>query len=217
MLSPMGWSMMPITMTLVAHNSRPVFDTKNKMMQSDLTMKLKQQVGTSLIEILVSMVVASLGLLGAAKLQSLAINQTTSANSQSFVAIAVDNLSAMMKSNQSFWRDAAFPDPFSISVAAAGAVTGTGAGTLATATKDCTTAADCDQAELAAFDLRAIAADFAASTTAGSFQIQRVGSAAPPLFQVTAQWNEKIMSLGGNSTKYGSGASSSSYQVLMRP
>jgi len=181
--------------------------------------KIKRQLGTSLVEILVSMVVASLGLLGAAKLQSLAINQTTSASSQSFVAIAVDNLSSMMKSNQAYWRNSAFPDPFNISITPGNAtlISGTGAGTLAATTKNCGTAANCDEEELAAFDLRAIASDFATSTTGGGFQIQRVGSALPPVFRVTAQWNEKIMSLGGNSTKYGSGTTASNYQVLMRP
>lgn len=181
--------------------------------------KINQQLGSSLIEILVSMVVASLGLLGAAKLQSLAINQTTSASSQSFVAIAVDNLSSMMKSNQAYWRNSTFPDPFDISVTPGSAtpISGTGAGTLATTTKDCGVATDCNQEELAAFDLRAIASDFATSTTGGGFQIQRVGSVSPPVFRVTAQWNKKIMSLGGNSTKYGSGTTASNYQVLMRP
>ncbi len=178
-----------------------------------------RQTGTSLIEVLIGMVVAALGLMGMARLESLAINQTMNANAQSYAALATENLSAVMKANRAFWSSSALASPFDIRIDQNNAtiIRGTGAGSLSTATKSCQTASDCDPAEVAAFDLRRLAVEMAGFASGGRMEIKRVGTALPPIFQVTVSWNEKAMSLGGNSTKYGAGVSSGRYRILVRP
>ncbi len=182
-------------------------------------MRMTNQKGMSLIEVLVGMVVAALGLMGMARLQSLAINQTLNADAQSYAALATENLSAVMKANRAFWNSGSLASPFEIRIDQNNAtvIRGTGAGSLATATKNCQTASDCDSTEVAAFDLRRLAAEVAGFASAGRMEIKRVGSTLPPVFQVTVAWSEKTMSLGGNSTKYGAGVASSRYRILVRP
>lgn len=60
--------------------------------------------GFTLIEVLVSVVVIAIGLLGIASLQASAIKSTTTASMRSIAAINVQTLVAKMRANNSFWR-----------------------------------------------------------------------------------------------------------------
>ncbi len=177
------------------------------------------QRGTSLIEVLVSMVVATLALLGMAKLQSLSINQTLNADAQSRAALAVENLASMMKANPGFWKSASLPDPMDIVVDSlnATALSGVGADVLVSATRDCQATGSCSTEEMAAFDLHTLGDQLGKMMSGGTMRIQRLGSALPPSFRVVVSWNEKSMTLGGNETRYGAGIATASYQVLVRP
>jgi type IV pilus assembly protein PilV len=61
--------------------------------------------GFSLVEVLVALVVVSVGLLGLAKMESLAVSSTTVAGVRSVVAGQAANLAAMMHANQDFWQN----------------------------------------------------------------------------------------------------------------
>ena len=60
--------------------------------------------GFTLVEVLVSVVVIAIGLLGIASLQASAIKSTSTANMRSIAAINVQTLVAKMRANTSFWR-----------------------------------------------------------------------------------------------------------------
>jgi type IV pilus assembly protein PilV len=61
--------------------------------------------GFSLVEVLVALIVTSVGLLGLAKMESLALTSTTVAGVRSIAAIQVASLAAMMHANQDFWQN----------------------------------------------------------------------------------------------------------------
>ena len=63
-----------------------------------------KQSGFTLVEVLVSVVVIAIGLLGIASLQASAIKSTSTANMRSVAAINVQTLVAKMRANNSFWR-----------------------------------------------------------------------------------------------------------------
>lgn len=66
--------------------------------------------GFSLVEVLVALVVVSVGLLGLAKMESLALSSTTVAGTRSIAAIQAASLAAMMHANQDFWQSSfAYP------------------------------------------------------------------------------------------------------------
>ena len=61
--------------------------------------------GFSLVEVLVALVVVSVGLLGLAKMESLALSSTSVAGVRSVVASQAANLASMMHANQDFWQN----------------------------------------------------------------------------------------------------------------
>jgi len=66
---------------------------------------LSSSQGFSLVEVLVALIVVSVGLLGLAKMESLALSSTSVAGVRSAVASQAANLAAMMHANQDFWQN----------------------------------------------------------------------------------------------------------------
>jgi type IV pilus assembly protein PilV len=65
--------------------------------------------GFTLIEVMVAMVIISIGLLGIAKLQALAYASTGSASARSLVALQVAGLAAAMHADRSYWANGYAP------------------------------------------------------------------------------------------------------------
>ena len=63
----------------------------------------RQQSGFSLIEVMVALTVTSIGLLGLAKMESLALSSTSVASSRSLAAIQAASLAASMHVNPGYW------------------------------------------------------------------------------------------------------------------
>jgi type IV pilus assembly protein PilV len=59
--------------------------------------------GFSLVEVMVALVVASIGLLGLAKMESLALSSTSIAGNRSIAAIQASSLAAAMHANRAYW------------------------------------------------------------------------------------------------------------------
>jgi type IV pilus assembly protein PilV len=60
--------------------------------------------GFSLMEVMVALVVSTVGLLGLAKMESLAISSTSVAGSRSLAAIEASSLAAAMHANPGYWQ-----------------------------------------------------------------------------------------------------------------
>lgn len=71
--------------------------------------------GFSLVEVLVALVVVSIGLLGLAKMQSVALASTTVSGTRSIVAIEAASLAAMMHANPDYWQNNLVPQTTTIS------------------------------------------------------------------------------------------------------
>jgi type IV pilus assembly protein PilV len=119
-----------------------------------------RQRGFSLLEVMVSLVIISVGLLGVAKMQALALTNTSVASMRSLAAIEAASLAATMHENRAYWSSAA-------PAANAGGikVKGTGPGSTPTITAaagltasvDCTSGSAvpyCTSDKLAAYDLQ---------------------------------------------------------------
>jgi type IV pilus assembly protein PilV len=125
--------------------------------------KTSQQRGFTLLEVMVSLMIISVGLLGVAKMQSLALSSTGVASMRSLAAIEAASLAATMHENRAYWTS---PAP----AANAGGIqvtgTGPGASPVITASNTLTTAVDCTSGtvpyctadKLAAYDLQQWAA-----------------------------------------------------------
>jgi type IV pilus assembly protein PilV len=65
--------------------------------------------GFSLVEVMVALVVVSIGLLGLAKMESLALSSTSVAGSRAIAAIEASSLAAAMHANPGYWAAGVAP------------------------------------------------------------------------------------------------------------
>jgi type IV pilus assembly protein PilV len=66
----------------------------------------QRSAGFSLIEVLVSLIIIAVGLLGIAKIQALAYSSTGTASLRSLAAIEASSLASAMRANRSYWTTA---------------------------------------------------------------------------------------------------------------
>ncbi|VWX62445.1 Type IV pilus modification protein PilV [Burkholderiales bacterium 8X] len=104
--------------------------------------------GFSLIEVLVSMLLVAIGLLGVSKMQAAGISNSQIARERSLVSLQASSLAAAMHGNAKFWSEAGV---LSVSLKGSGNIAGSSA-TAFSSTKACTTF--CTESEFAADDLR---------------------------------------------------------------
>jgi len=83
---------------------------------------------------MVALIVVSVGLLGLAKMESLALSSTSVAGSRSIAAIQASSLAAAMHANPGYWAAGAAPATTSISYTSAGVLHITDPGLAAAAT-----------------------------------------------------------------------------------
>jgi type IV pilus assembly protein PilV len=148
--------------------------------------------GFSLIEVLVALVVVSVGLLGIAKMQALAYASTGVASKRSLAAIEASSLASSMHANRTYWATGA------------GAVTVTVNKTVITSTDpalvavtDCTTAgsAPCVPSAVAAYDVQSWVTGLAALLTNDQASIVCATAAVPVTCVITITWSENAVAV----------------------
>src|ERR1700688_2114713 len=107
--------------------------------------------GFSLVEVMVALVVCSIGLLGLAKMESLAISSTSVAGSRSIAAIEASSLASAMHANPGYWAAGLAPASTTVSAAPANNFSTAGACLVAGA-------GSCVPAAMAFYDLQLWAA-----------------------------------------------------------
>jgi type IV pilus assembly protein PilV len=186
----------------------------------------KRQRGTSLIEVLVALVIVSVGLLGVAKMQALAISSSRTSSLRSLIAIQAGSMASAMHANQAYWQTYLIGNtltPFSATLTYSGTtptVTITATDTGLTASSNCSTGT-CTAQKMAAYDLQQWALSLWALT-------QNVGSASvnPPTIScvgtgpvtctVEIQWTENTINIV-NATSGGGSTAASVYNLVVQP
>lgn len=112
----------------------------------------RRQGGFSLIEVMVSLLVASIGLLGLAKMESLALASTDVSGTRSTAALQASSLATMMHANRAYWGGGFAVATTTVQIT--GGVVNISNAALASGTA-CTTAGAtaCNYTRMAAYDL----------------------------------------------------------------
>jgi type IV pilus assembly protein PilV len=150
---------------------------------------LRRVRGFSMVEVLVALVVLSVGLLGIAKMQALGMSSTSVAGKRALAATLADSLAAAMHENQAYWSSPA-------------AIGGQNASTAVV--PSCVLGAPnfaapfCTPAQLAAYDLQVWALNLNGllSNAVGSVTCQ---AANPTTCLVTITWSEKTLAINTQS------------------
>jgi type IV pilus assembly protein PilV len=169
--------------------------------------------GFSLVEVMVALVVMSVGLLGIARMQAAALSSTAVASTRSLAAIEAASLAASMHVNRGYWATS--------TVAASFTVQGKSVTPALVATPDCVTSS-CKPTVMAAYDLQqwaqavqaVLPPDYLATITCQP-------TATPPNCTIQITWGEKSVSLNTNgladATSTSSAVNIPKYELYVEP
>jgi type IV pilus assembly protein PilV len=80
--------------------------------------------GFTLVEVMVALIIISIGMLGIAKLQGLSLSSTAGSRTRALAAIEASSLAAAMQANRAYWSaSGSLPGSIAVATAAAGATT----------------------------------------------------------------------------------------------
>lgn len=162
--------------------------------------------GFTLLEVLVALLVISIGLLGMAGVQALSINNTNTARMRGIAAIKAESLAAAMHANTAYWQN----------------VSGTVSQStvLALNTGSCGSST-CTASQVAGYDAAQWSSELSSSQMAlpsasGTFSCTS-STTAPVSCTISVSWQEKTMAPALTSTTASSAFATASYQMVVQP
>jgi type IV pilus assembly protein PilV len=171
-------------------------------MQLSLHTRLPRAAGFSLIEVMVAVIVLCIGLLGIARMQSLALSSTSVSSKRSIAAIQAASLAAAMHENRAYWTKA---DPANATITVQGATVGaairiepnnytwSGAPALVAAgSPNCVTT--CSPTQMAAYDLHQWATAIN-SVLPNAKTLIKCGALTPVSCMLTISWTENAVNV----------------------
>lgn len=170
--------------------------------------------GFNLVEVMVALVIISVGLLGIAKMQALAISSTGTARVRSIAALEAASLGASIRANRAYWS-AVTANPFTVSFSG-GAVTASSDNALLAVTP-CTTAGACPTpVQVAAYDLADWATTMAAQlpTSQAALTCTTAPAPAPVNCTIDISWTENRV---GVNTQSNGQISTTAYRLYVEP
>jgi type IV pilus assembly protein PilV len=183
----------------------------------------RQYAGFTLIEVLVSLVIIGVGMLGIAKIQAIAYASTGTASMRSLAALEASSLAAAMRANRSYWSVAAATANQTISITASSTGSSVTAATDATLlnTFNCAMGggnAPCTPAQLAAYDVNQWVANLnplLPSVTGTIFCAAPVTAGYPIDCTVQLSWLERTA--GINTQSDGNVMTAPTYTLYVEP
>jgi type IV pilus assembly protein PilV len=176
-------------------------------------MSMKKARGFSMLEVLVTLLVLNLGVLGIAGLQTLSVNNTEAGRYQSVATMLTSSMAASMQANVAYWGSP--PASLTVNLHSTPKVlhgpptfNGTCIGSA------------CSASQMAAFDLQNWADALGNSLPVGQATITCSTAVSPAICTLTVTWMEKNIALhnptGTETGLLASGASTThSYQTLV--
>jgi type IV pilus assembly protein PilV len=172
----------------------------------------RAEAGFTLVELLVTMLIVTVGLLGLAKLQATAVSNTAVSRTRALMTYQAESLAGMIRANRAFWVTSGSATTWpAFNVTSSGTVTNTGMTTVTLGSCVNTTGASaCTPQQLAYDDMYAWAYAFNDPTnTTAAFPgasasitcVPVTGSTcganpvSPHGYDITLTWNQKIVAM----------------------
>jgi type IV pilus assembly protein PilV len=150
--------------------------------------------GFSLVEVMVALVVISVGLLGIAKMQALALSSTSNARSRSLAALEAASLASTMRADRSYWSSIITDPNVAVATAPTG-FTASDAALVAPGTGCSTVSACTNPAQLAAQDLADWATALSTAVPRGTATINCTVATVtvPTSCKIKLTWTENLV------------------------
>lgn len=153
--------------------------------------------GFSMVEVLVALIVISVGLLGIAKMQAVALASTGTAKMRSLAAIEAASLASTMRADRAYW--AAVPANLTVTVAGTTVTATDGTLDAAPPGKCASTATICASNQIAAQDLSDWVTSVSALLPGATATINcfiAVANVSPVYCTIQLNWSENVVALG---------------------
>ncbi|MQQ99798.1 prepilin-type N-terminal cleavage/methylation domain-containing protein [Glaciimonas soli] len=174
--------------------------------------------GFTLLEVLITIVVSAVALLGLAKMQALAVSSTSNAGSRSLIALQVASLVSSMHVNTAYWAPSTAVVNAS-TFSAAGTTVTDPTGVLNAASSGCAT--QCTPAALAAYDVQTWVAGMNQQFPTYTANVNCTGNAAQPVScQIYVTWVENQVAMNQTTAATapgGSATATQSFSVFVQP
>jgi type IV pilus assembly protein PilV len=173
-----------------------------------------------MIEVLVTIVVMSVALLGVAKMQAAAVSNTQISRVRSLIALQSDSLASMMHGNRGYWAAGVAPTTFTVTGSGAANITDSTGVLNATLSATACSSGACTPQQLAAWDVQDWQTSMNASFPTYSATVNCNNTAGLPVScNITVTWSEKYIAV--NTTTAASAASASAtaqtYTLYVEP
>jgi type IV pilus assembly protein PilV len=165
--------------------------------------------GFSLMEVMVALVVSTIGLLGLAKMEALAMSSTGVASSRSLAAIEASSLAAAMHANPGFWQ--AGTAPATITISGTTLPTNPYAGS-----PTCTLASSCAPLAMANNDLNQWASAVSSVLPGYLATINCSQASFPVTCTIQLQWTENGVAVSAQQTQMSS-LTTPTYVLFVQP
>lgn len=156
-----------------------------------MNISISRHNGYSLLEVLVALVIISIGVLGVAAMQATSLAGTHTSESESLAAIEARSLADAMLANSAYWASSNAPT-------SAVSVTSTGSGaftisnsTLAVTTPPCNANTNCTASDMAAYDLNQWATEYFQQVPTATSAVITCNPTAPPVCTIQLNWLQK--------------------------
>jgi len=170
-----------------------------------IRMKSKHAEGFSLVEVMVALIICSFGLLGLAKMESLALSSTSVAGGRSIAAIEASSMAAAMHANRAYWGTAVAQSVTTVNLASA-----------ATISPACTTVGACTAQQMANYDVQQWAASLKAVLPNFLGIITCTTTTLPVTCTITIKWAEAGVAINSEQTNI-SNLAVPTYTVFVEP
>jgi type IV pilus assembly protein PilV len=151
--------------------------------------------GFSLIEVMVAILIISIGLLGVAKMQALSLSNTGNSRLRALAAVEAGSIASMMQADRGYWTTVPAVGADLTATITGATVSQASDGTLSTAQACTGTAANCSVAQMASFDLQNWATDLNTVISSDTVNIDCNLPVAGGFVTCTiiVQWNENLV------------------------
>ncbi len=184
-------------------------------------MNARRMLGFSMIEVLASLVIISVGLLGIAKIQVLAYSETNTASLRSIAAMEAASMASSMRANRAYWSTGASlnPNPLTFNILGT-AVTSTDPAMPANPDCEVTGTPPCSITTMASYDVQRWAnalTSVLGPTAAATIDCPTI--VTPINCTIAVTWTERIMAGGQANTSplIGAAVITPTYTLYVQP